>query len=136
MPQSETTPSVNMLAARLAEIDEMTEEEAKAELAAQRTKEFFSSRHSAERAASKSGSHKLELEPASQRGGGKRPRGHLTIGAAVLESCRGKWLTPDEIVEAVGRLRPGTNDASVYPEIMRAKKANELLHKQGRYMTA
>jgi hypothetical protein len=48
----------------------------------------------------------------------ERVRG-LSIGAAVLQACSAQALSAAEIVEAVMQLRPGTNQASIYPEIKR-----------------
>lgn len=125
--------SVSKIAIALAEIADQPEEVAKAELLAARTGvdaekyiAFFASR----RAASKSGSHRIDAAPPSQR-----HRRELTIGHAVLRVCD-SWLTPDEIVVAVGRIRPGTNDASVYPEIKRLKDVKKLALRDGRYKRA
>lgn len=121
MAEKSATPSIKLLAAAIAEIDEMSEAEAKAVLAEQRTAEFFSARKAVP--PSKSGSHRIGA-------------GALTIGQAVLEVCRGAWYSPEEIIAAVGGVRPGTNEASVYPEIMRQKKAGALSQKGEKYKTA
>jgi hypothetical protein len=123
MADKSATPSIKLLAAAIAEIDGMSEAEAKAALAAQRTAEYFAGHVKERRPASKSGSHRLGA-------------GALTIGQAVIEVCRGVWLAPEEILAAVASARPGTNSASVYPEIMRQKKAGALLQKGEKYRTA
>lgn len=51
----------------------------------------------------------------------------LSIGAAVLQACSAQALDAAEIVEAVQRLRPGTNPPSVYPEIKRCADRGDLV---------
>lgn len=55
----------------------------------------------------------------------ERIRG-ISIGAAVLQACSSRELTAAEIVGALEELRPGTNQASIYPEIKRLADAGRL----------
>jgi hypothetical protein len=50
----------------------------------------------------------------------------LSIGAAVLQACASRALSASEIVEALQELRPGTNQASVYPDIKRRVEEGQL----------
>ena len=55
----------------------------------------------------------------------ERVRG-LSIGAAVLQACAQQPLSAAEIVEALATLRPGTNQASIYPDIKRRVEEHQL----------
>lgn len=60
-----------------------------------------------------------------------RGRVGISINAAVLQACSAEQLTAEQIVEQVEFIRPGTNKASIYPEIKRGVDRGDL-HKFGK----
>ena len=120
--------------AAVARVTAMSEAQTKAELVARLTQEYFEGKVKAK---AESGTHTLELPARTEEPESRRFYRKMKIGEAVLDACVNGWLSPNEIKAEVERRRPGTNEASVHPEIMRLKNDGRLLtRRDGRYKTA